>query len=223
MYSTLLFDMDGTLIDSAAGVYTSLRHAMESVGVTPIRRDEIRHFLGSALDDVLSQRYGFKPALISRIHEVYLRHYREKGLYETIPAPGMVALTARLRERGFRLGIATCKPWELCAPTLETCGFSDCFDAVAGSYHNGVPEEKSAVIREALRLLACPPEEAVMIGDRSVDVLGAKACGLSCIGLELCGYAEPNELTQAGAAAVAHSAQELEMILTSGTLEAGNL
>ena len=62
-----------------------------------------------------------------------------------------------------------------------------------------------------------------MIGDRSADVLGAKACGLSCIGLELCGYAEPNELTQAGAAAVAHSAQELEMILTSGTLEAGNL
>ena len=53
--------------------------------------------------------------------------------------------------------------------------------------------------------------------------MGAKACGLSCFGLELCGYAEPNELTQAGAAAVAHSAQELEMILTSGTLEAGNL
>lgn len=219
MYATLLFDLDGTLIDSAQGVYTSLRYAMEAVGVPPVRPEDIRHFLGSALDDVLAQRCGLDPATIAWVHDTYLRHYRDTGLYQTVPAPGMVALTARLRDRGFRLAIATCKPWELCAPTLEVCGFAPCFEAVAGSYHNGVPEEKSAVIREALRLLNCPARDALMIGDRAVDVTGAKACGLPCVGLELCGYADPGELAQAGAVAVATSAGELEALLTDGTLD----
>lgn len=215
MYHTLLFDMDGTLIDSAEGVYTSLRYAMESVGVPPIRRDQVRWFLGGALDDELARRCGLDKETIARIHDTYLRHYQSTGLYETIAAPGMVALTARLRRQGFRLGIATCKPWSLCVPTLKLCGFSDCFEAISGSYHNGVPEEKSAVIREALRLLDCPPDQAVMIGDRAVDVTGARACGLPCIGVELCGYADPGELSQAQAVAVVHSAQELETLLTT--------
>lgn len=222
MYPTLLFDMDGTLIDSAEGVYVSLRYAMEAVGLSPVRRDQIRHFLGSALDDVLAQRYGLDPDTIARIHHIYLRHYRDKGLYETVPVPGMVELTARLCQQGFRLGIATCKPWSLCSPTLELCGFSDCFEVVVGSYHNGVPEEKAAVIQEALRLLDCPPDQAVMIGDRNIDVLGARVCGLPCVGLELCGYADPGELAEANAAAIAHSARELEMILTANRFVRSN-
>lgn len=219
MYATLLFDLDGTLIDPAQGVYTSLRYAMEAVGVSPIRREDIRHFLGNALDDVLAQRYGLDEQTIAQVHDTYLRHYRDTGLYQTVPAPGMVELTARLHSRGFRLAIATCKPWELCGPTLEVCGFAPCFAAVAGSYHNGVPEEKSAVIQEALRLLDCPARDALMIGDRAVDVAGARACGLPCVGLELCGYADPGELAQAGAVAVAASARELEDLLTNGTLD----
>ena len=147
MYPTLLFDMDGTLIDSADGVFQSLRYAMESVGGPELPRGAVRHFLGTPIERVLQTRFGCDAQTALLVRERFLNHYRDHGLYATVPVPGMVELTARLKTAGFRLAIATCKPWAYCGPTLAQCGFLDCFEAVSGSYHNGVPEEKAAVIR----------------------------------------------------------------------------
>lgn len=94
----------------------------------------------------------------------------------------------------------------------ELCGFPDCFEVVVGSLHNGIPEDKTAVLREALRLMGLGPGEAVMIGDRAWDVLAARRLGLDCIGVELCGYAGPSELEDAGAA-VARDIAGLEALL----------
>lgn len=214
MYQTLLFDMDGTLVDSAAGVYSSLGWAMETLGVPALHHEQVRHFLGTPIEQVLQERFGCDSQTALLVREQFLRHYRKNGLYKTVPAPGMVELTQRLHAHGFRLAIATCKPWEYCAPTLKQCGFSDCFAGVAGSYHNGVPEEKSAVIREALRLLDTPAQSALMIGDRAADVEGAAVWGIPCVGVSFCGYADPGEMEKAGALRVFRSAQALEEFLT---------
>lgn len=213
MYQILLFDMDGTLVDSAEGIYRSLRCALEAVGGPELLRSEVRHFMGTPLEEVLQKRFGCDKGTALRVREHYLVHYRDHGLHATLPIPGMAELTARLKTAGFRLAVATCKPWVYCGPTLEQCGFSGCFEAVAGSYHNGVPEEKPAVIREALRLLDVGAETALMIGDRAVDVLGARECGIPCVGVEFCGYADPGELSRAGAVTVVHTAGELERFL----------
>lgn len=211
----LLFDMDGTLVDSAQGVYQSLRYAMEAEGIQPLEEKDARHFLGEPLELVLQRRFSLDAALSLRIRKQYISHYPENGLYATRPIPGMVELTRSLHEKGFRLGIATCKPWIYCGPTLRHCGFADCFEAIAGSGHNGVPEEKTAVIREALRLLGAAPHQALMIGDRAVDVYGAAALGIPCIGISYCEYGEPGELEAAGAIAVAATAQELARLLAA--------
>lgn len=166
MYPVLLFDMDGTLVDSAEGVYQSMRYAMEAEGVPPIKREQARYFLGETLESVLKRKFGMEGPVVQRIRERFLPHYQDTGLFATTPVPGMVELTRALHEKGYRLGIASCKPWIYCGPTLQHCGFSDFFEAIAGSWHNGVPEEKTAVIREALRLLDVPAGQAVMIGDR---------------------------------------------------------
>lgn len=213
MRRTLLFDMDGTLVDSAQGVLHSLDHAMLCAGLPPLPPGEVRQFLGPPLDLALKERCGLRGDTLLTVHRCYMEHYETQGLFLTLPAPGMPELTASLRARGFRLAIATCKPWAWCAPTLSQCGFSACFDPIVGSFHNGVPEDKTAVIREALRLTGAPPEAAVMIGDRATDVRGARACGIPCIGVDFCGYADPGELESAGAAAVAHTAAALNAIL----------
>lgn len=213
MYRTLLFDMDGTLIDSAEGVFRSLCWAMASVDGPALPRSEVAHFLGTPIEDVLQERFGCDRETALLIRERFLTHYREVGIYDTLPVPGMVELTARLKAEHFRLAIATCKPWVYCAPTLAHCGFSDCFEAVSGSYHNGVPEEKSAVIQEALRLLDAPAETVLMIGDRAGDVMGAHAFGIPCVGVDYCGYANPGELARAGALLVIHTVAELERFL----------
>lgn len=214
MYQTLLFDLDGTLVDSAQGVYRSLGWAMASVGAPKLRREEVRHFMGTPVEQVLQERFGCDGRTALLVRARFLEHYRDNGLGETVPAPGMVELTARLKQAGFRLAIASCKPWVYCGPTLEQCGFSPCFEAVVGSDHNGVPEVKSAVIREALGLLDAPAETALMIGDRAADVEGAREWGIPCVGVSFCGYADPGEMERAGALRVFQTADALEGFLT---------
>lgn len=213
MYQTLLFDLDGTLVDSAQGIYRSLSRAMASVGAPKLCREAVRHFMGAPVEQVLQERFGCDEQTALLVRARFLEHYRDNGLCETVPAPGMAALPARLKRAGFRLAIASCKPWVYCGPTLELCGFSHCFEAVAGSGHNGVPEVKSAVIREALRLLDAPAETALMIGDRAADVEGARAWGIPCVGVDFCGYADPGELEEAGALRVFQTADALGAFL----------
>ena len=105
-----------------------------------------------------------------------------------------------------------CWPEELCVPICEKFGFAPSLTVIAGS----PPEsdwEKSDVIRETMRRLhleEAQKDEILMVGDRKFDVLGAMECGIGCVGVEFFGYAAPGELEDAGALAVARTAEELE-------------
>ena len=186
MRPALLFDMDGTLIDSAAGMRLSLNYALTSAGLPTIAEEEAGKYLGPPLEYSLTTFLNLHGEKYQKVWDEYARHYRTQGYLLAVPVTGMPELCGRLNSAGFRLAIAS------------------------GSFHNGVPEEKSAVIREALRLMGLSPAEAVMIGDRASDVTGARECGLPCIGVDFCGYAEPHELENAGAEAILHTVGELE-------------
>jgi phosphoglycolate phosphatase len=126
----------------------------------------------------------------------------------------MVELTARLKTAGFRLAIATCKPWAYCGPTLAQCGFLDCFEAVSGSYHKRGPRGEGGGHPGG------PAPPGCSRGDRADDrrpggrCAWARTWGIPCLGVEFCGYADPGELAGAGAVAVVRTAGELERFLT---------
>lgn len=218
MRPVLLFDLDGTLVDSAEGVYLSLNSALTSVGLPAIRREDAKKYLGPPLEYSLRHYHNLHDdRLLQQVWDAYAEHYRTQGHLRTYPVPGIPELCAKLKSLGYRLAVATCKPWAYCDPILESCKLSKCFEVVAGSLHNGIPEEKSAVIQEALRLLSVQPDEALMIGDRAYDVVGARAFGIPCVGVEFCGYADARELEDAGAVAIVATPKELEKYILSLT------
>ena len=118
-----------------------------------------------------------------------------------------------LRERGYVLALSSSKPEKMCEQICEKFGFAPFLTTIAGSPPSGDDWEKADVIRETMRRLGLTDadrDSILMIGDRKFDVLGAKECGIDCVGVEFFGYAAPGELADAGAAAVVRTAAELE-------------
>lgn len=109
MRPALLFDMDGTLIDSAAGMRLSLNHALESAGLPGIAEDEAGKYLGPPLEYSLTTFLGLHGEKFQKVWDEYALHYRSRGYLHTVPVPGMPELCGRLRTEGYRLAIATCQ------------------------------------------------------------------------------------------------------------------
>ena len=124
-------------------------------------------------------------------------------------------LCARLKARGYVLALASSKPESLCVPICEKFGFTPSLAVVTGSPPVG-DWSKADVIRETMRrleLTEAHKPEILMVGDRKFDVLGAKACGIACAGVEFFGYAAPGELAESGAVAVVRTPEELEQFI----------
>jgi phosphoglycolate phosphatase len=192
----VLLDLDGTLIDSASGILGSLRAAFDELGEPWPGLD--RHILGPPLYRSLPGIVGDEVA--RAVLPVYRRRYAEHGLLESTPYPGIDDLLRDLATNGTRLALATSKAEVYARRILDERGWSDLFDEIVGDTLDAERPTKAAVVAEALRRTGVH-DEAVMVGDRSHDVDGARTNGLDCLGAGW-GYGAPGELAAAGAAAV---------------------
>ena len=212
MYRYVFFDLDGTLTDSKEGILNCLRYAFEKLGEPVPPEETLLQFIGPPLQESFIRWCGFTPERAAEGLRLFRERYVPIGKFENAPAPGMAELCRRLKERGYVLALASSKPEAMCVPICERFGFAPFLDTIVGSAP-GDDWEKEDVIREAmgrLGLTEAQREEILMVGDRKFDVLGARACGIACVGVEFFGYAQPGELAQAGAVAVVRTAEELE-------------
>lgn len=215
MYRYILFDLDGTLTDSKEGIFNCLRHAFEHMGKPVPGEDVLRNFIGPPLQDALPRWCGFSPEETRQAIVLFRERYAAIGKFENAAAPGMVELCRRLKERGFALALASSKPEEMCVAICEKYDFAPYLETIVGSPPQG-DWAKADVIREAMRRLGLTEQDIpsiLMVGDRNFDVLGAKECGIDCVGVEFFGYASPGELEAAGAMAVVRTAEELEDLI----------
>lgn len=215
MYQVILFDLDGTLTDSKEGIFNSLRYAFEKLGEPVPTEEQLLTFIGPPMKDSFKNFCGYSEEKAAYATALFRERYVPIGKFENAPAPGMKELLARLKADGYRMALASSKPEELCVPICEKFGFAPSLDVIAGS----LPLEertKADVIRDAMARLGLTDADKpriLMVGDRKFDVLGAKECGIDCVGVEFFGYAEPNELRDAGAVAVVQTAEELEQFI----------
>lgn len=207
----ILFDFDGTLFDTAPGILHCMRDALTACGYDPGDDAALRRFVGPPVLEALHTFYGMSDAEARRVKDVYRSAYRAHGVFECAPMPGAEDCLRALRAAGARIGIATSKPTFFAEEILRRFRFDGYFDAVCGAEDDAHAGKAEIVARALLRLNAAPAD-AVMVGDRSYDVLGAAACGVPCIGIRT-GCAEDGELEGAGAVAVVCDFASLQALL----------
>ena len=210
----VLFDLDGTLTDPAEGITNALMHAQRRLGMAVSPREALYVFIGPPLIETFMSEWGLTRAEADQALLYYREHFSVKGLFENVPYPGIGACLGSLKAAGLRLFVATSKPEPLSLRILEHFDLLPYFEAVAGSTMDEQRTKKGEVIAYALDTYALDPSETVMVGDRKHDVIGARENGLACIGV-LYGYGSREELTAAGAAALAADLGELSALLKS--------
>ena len=207
MADYILFDFDGTVFDTAEGIMKCVKYALDKLGIES-EYSELKCFCGPPLVDMFMQKYGLSHDDAVKAVETYRERYRPIGWKECRPFDGMAELLHKLKAAGKTLAVATSKPEDFTNAILEDYGMADCFDFVGGSLFDGTRSKKWEVIDYVLGHYGIKPEEAVMVGDRMYDVLGAKKCGVPCVGVRF-GYAEPGELEDNGAVYVAEDTDDL--------------
>jgi phosphoglycolate phosphatase len=209
----VLFDLDGTLVDSTPGIWASIRVAAGQLGLPEPTPGQLRAMVGPPLEEGFAGAFGLGAGDVSRAVAAYRAHYTAGAMFDAEVYAGIRELLAGLRAGGATLAVATSKPEPFAVRILEHAGLLPEFAGVHGATLDGAVRHKDQVVAAAL---AAHPdgEQPVLVGDRSHDVLGAAAHGLPCIGAGW-GPALPGELAAAGAAVVAATPAEVPAALAA--------
>jgi phosphoglycolate phosphatase len=212
----VLFDLDGTLVDSSPGVWSSVRFAAGELGLPEPTAAQLTAMIGPPLQDGFATALGLPPELVPLAVDAYRAHYSAGALLDVTVYPGIPGLLDELRARDAVLAVATSKPEVFAVRVLEATGLLGRFAGVHGATLDGSVRHKDEVVAAAL---AAHPDGAhpVLVGDRAQDVRGAAAHGLPCIGAGW-GPAPEGELEAAGAVVVAASPADVLPAL-AGTME----
>ena len=208
-YKYLLFDLDGTLTDPAEGITNSVIYALKKWGIEVGDRSELYCFIGPPLSASFKKYYGFSEEDALKCVEYYREYFRDRGIFENKVYCGIPELLERLKKDGKILVLATSKPEVFAKRILDHFDLSKYFDFVAGASMDESRNKKADVIRYALHLAKIENKsEALMIGDRDQDMIGAEANGLDSLGV-LYGYGDREELSSSGATYIAETVEEI--------------
>lgn len=207
---TILFDLDGTLTDSAEGIINCSILALEYFGLPIPDRKAMRVFVGPPLHDTFV-KFGVPADQADKAVEVFRSRYFTIGKFENAPYPGIPALLKTLKDHGHKLLIATSKPETLALEITQKFGLYDYFDMICGATLDRSRVNKDDVIAYLLAQNGSN-DNLIMVGDTAFDVTGAAAHNIPTIGVSW-GYGEVQEMLDAGAVAIAHTTDELLALL----------
>ena len=206
---TVLFDLDGTLTDSAEGIINSVRLVMNHFNIPIPGMDVLRTFVGPPLHDMFV-RHGVPKDKVDEAIRIFRERYTTIGKFENTPYPGIHELLEALKSRGYSLYVATSKPENQAVEILQHFELAKYFDSICGASLDRSRITKEEVLKHLLA--NTPSNDPVMVGDTVYDVGGAAALGIPTIGVSW-GYGSVEDMQNAGAIAIVHSMTELLSLL----------
>ena len=214
MWNTVLFDLDGTLSDSAPGITRCVQYALEKEFGIIRKPEELIEFVGPPLKEQFMLYTGCNDEMGERAVARYRERYRPVGIFENSLYPGIPELLLQLKNEGFRIALSSSKPEEFCHQILETFEIAQYFDVVCGSDMEGRHTDKAEIVEEVLHRLGMENrrEEVVLVGDRKYDIIGARQRGVGTIGVSY-GYGSREELELEWPDCIVDTVTELRNVL----------
>lgn len=191
----VLFDLDGTLVDSRIDITNAINYALEEYGVGPFRIDDITSRVGSGITRLIEELLKPYPHIpLKAVIERFLYHYERHLTDNTRPYPGVKEVLEELK--GYKKAVISNKLEALSKKTLEGLGLLKYFDMVIGS--DTTPEKKPSPVPvlTVLNKLNVSPEEAVIVGDSDLDIEAGKSAGILTIAVTY-GYRPVETLSRA--------------------------
>lgn len=217
MIEAVLFDLDGTLVDSRPGIAASCLAALRALGHQPDETLDVTRLIGPPLEDlmhVLLQSHG--DDRVDEAVSAYRRHYGESGLFGSEPYPGIADALRGVRQVGMRMYVATSKREVFARRILQHLELAPYFDGIYGSVPDGTLDHKPELLTHILADQGMFGSRTLMVGDRRHDVAGAHAAGMRSLGV-LWGYGSRDELETAGADRLVESTSDLLAAILSMT------
>lgn len=183
MKNTVLFDLDGTLVNSLYDLCDAANYMLNKLGLPGRSLEEVRAFVGNGIDMLVRRSAGNIPFDFDRAMKYFREYYNANMCRKTVPYEGIYDALDALKEKGFKLGVVTNKTQDA-AENIVNYYFKDKFDAVVGAD----PSKRSkkpdpAPINYALDIIGTDKEKAIYVGDSEVDIETAKNTPIDFIGV----------------------------------------
>ncbi|WP_017445903.1 phosphoglycolate phosphatase [Gayadomonas joobiniege] len=184
--TTILFDLDGTLVDSAPDLANSVNATLIQLGREPFTTSKIRNWVGNGAKVLIERALSgqktisttLDPQLADKALKLFLHHYSEHLAVDSALYPGVAETLSALKNKGYKLALVTNKPSAFISPLLKGLAIDDYFLANIGG--DTLPQKKPAPepLLHAADLLKQAPQNCVMVGDSKNDILAGKAAGM---------------------------------------------
>ncbi len=204
----IIFDLDGTLLDSRQTIRRCLNAAIMEFGEEPFEGEDLKQLIGRHLMEILALKGLGTEEVAERYRQIQMDTYhQDMKMYD-----GVVQMLDLLKKNGLSLGVATMRNGRITRDILNGIGIGHYFDAMVGVDDAERPKPEPDQVVKACRLLGVSEKDAAMVGDTTMDVLSGKAAGCAAIGVSW-GNGEAQDLKNAGADHVCDSMKELEQLL----------
>lgn len=216
MYKYVLFDLDGTLTDSAPGIINCIKYACGKMGLSIPSDELLLSFVGPPLKDMMAKVFSLSDNDAEKMLAFYRERFSTVGLFENSIYPGALDMLKRIKDSGARTALATSKPKIYAEKICDKFGITEYLDVLEGSLLSGEKVKKVDVMRSALDELSAETEKTIMVGDRSFDIDAARILNVDSLAVTY-GYAEEKELSLCSPTYIASCpAEAADIILSRG-------
>lgn len=191
---SIIFDLDGTLVDSAPDLLNAVNHVMEQTGRKPISLEVLRSIIGKGGRVMLCKALESNGEELSEeelqpLLQMFLEYYTANIAVDSKPFDGLIQVLDMLQESGAKLGVCTNKREHLAVKVLEELGLKKYFSEIVGPDTLGVSKPHPGHILGTIEKINGNPEKAIMIGDGSPDILAAQAASVPVVAVTF-GYTD---------------------------------